>query len=78
MSVSARARRPNAPEAAAGPPPAADAKLVGRVGNQAVVKGHLKRQPCGPRGSERKLIWVERYEARRWVAPGPVRVVVGP
>lgn len=40
------------------------------------VRGHLKRQPYGPGRSERKWIYVQGYEARRWVAPGPVRVDV--
>lgn len=36
---------------------------------EAPVRGHLKRQPHGPKSGDRKYIWVESYEARRWVAP---------
>ena len=42
-----------------------------------MVSGHLKRQPYGPRLSLRKWIYVQSYEARRWVSPDrPVRVDV--
>src|ERR1700753_1552996 len=40
------------------------------------VSGHLKRQPYGPKGSLRRWIYVTAYEARRWIAPAPLRVVV--
>lgn len=40
------------------------------------VTGHIKRQPYGPGRSQRKWIYVEGYEARRWIAPRPLRVVV--
>lgn len=36
---------------------------------EARVSGHLKRQPHGPGGRERRYVWIESYEARRWVAP---------
>lgn len=38
---------------------------------QSTVRGHLKRQPYGPRNAERKWVYVSAYEARRWVAPKP-------
>jgi hypothetical protein len=41
----------------------------GRIGVDTAVTGHLKLQRCGPEGSERKLIYVSGYMARRWVAP---------
>jgi hypothetical protein len=50
--------------------------VPGTLAAQVVVRGHLKRQPCGPGGRERRWIWVGGYEARRWVAPRPARVVV--
>src|ERR1700753_4282786 len=40
------------------------------------VSGHLKRQPYGPKGSLRRWIYVTAYEARRWIAPAPLRMVV--
>lgn len=40
------------------------------------VTGHLKHQPCGKNGEDRKLIYVEGYSARRWVSPTPRKVVV--
>lgn len=60
---------------------AADEATVGagaadREAVRSVVTGHLKTQACGPGGKERKLIYVAGYEARRWVSPGPVRLVV--
>lgn len=33
------------------------------------VRGHLKRQPCGPGGTMRRTVYVAGYSARRWVAP---------
>lgn len=47
-----------------------------RAAVQAEVRGHLKRQPFGPGGKLRRWQWVAGYEARRWVAPRPHRVVV--
>jgi hypothetical protein len=52
------------------------AAITGREALQTEVRGHLKRQPHGPGGSLRKLVWVPTYGARRWVAPRPHRVVV--
>lgn len=43
---------------------------------ETLVRGHLKRQPYGPGRSERKWIYVQEYEARRWVSARPVRVDV--
>lgn len=40
-----------------------------RLAVETPVRGHLKRQPHGPNGTERKIVWVESYDARRWVAP---------
>lgn len=40
------------------------------------VCGHLKRQPHGEGRALRKWVWVEGYEARRWLAPGAVKKVV--
>ena len=50
--------------------------LMGRVATERPVSGHLKRQPCGPGGCERRWIYVAGYAARRWLAP-QARVIVG-
>lgn len=50
--------------------------LEGRQAVEAEVRGHLKRQPHGPRGTLRRWIWVAGYQARRWVAPKPLRIDV--
>lgn len=42
------------------------------------VSGFLRRQPHGPDGSLRKLIYVPGFEARRWVAPRVRVIVKGP
>lgn len=52
------------------------ASVAGRVEARVEVRGHLKLQPYGPGGRERRLIYVASHEARRWVAPRPLRVVV--
>jgi len=40
------------------------------------VRGHVKRQRYGEGREKSKWIYVESYEARRWVSPRPVRLVV--
>ena len=45
---------------------------AGRIAQQAMVRGHLRRQPYGRRNQLRKWVWVNSYEARRWVAPNVV------
>jgi hypothetical protein len=45
---------------------------AGRIPQQAMVRGHLRRQPYGPRNQLRKWVWVNSYEARRWVAPNVI------
>lgn len=40
------------------------------------IRGHLRRQPCGPRNEQRKWIYVEGYEAPRWSKDGAVQVRV--
>lgn len=50
--------------------------LSGRLAAQVPVRGHVKRQRHGPGGADRKWIYVEGYEARRWVSPRPLRVEV--
>ncbi len=61
--------------ASEGPVEAVD--LTGRLPAQVPVRGHIKRQPYGPGQSLRRWIYVEGYEARRWVSPKPLRVEVG-
>lgn len=48
----------------------------GRLPVTVPVRGHLRRQAYGPGRTERRWIYVEGYEARRWVAPRPLRVDV--
>lgn len=43
---------------------------------QVDVGGYLKRQPYGPGNTLRKWIYVQGYEARRWVSPRPLRIDV--
>lgn len=50
--------------------------VEGRAEQEVPVRGHLKRQPHGPGGTLRKWLWVEGYEARRWVGVRPRRTVV--
>lgn len=51
--------------------------IEGRDATSRPVRGHLKRQRFGPGHKELRWIYVESYEARRWVAPRDVRVVIG-
>jgi len=52
------------------------ADLSDREQGEVPVRGHLKRQPHGPGGSLRKWVWIEGYEARRWVGSRPRTTVV--
>jgi hypothetical protein len=62
--------------------PAGDGQTGGSLTNadrQALaveVRGHLKRQPYGPSGTLRRWVYIASYEARRWVAPRPARIIV--
>lgn len=47
-----------------------------RLPESVPIRGHLKRQRHGPGLSLTKVVYVAGYEARRWVAPKPRRVVV--
>lgn len=38
------------------------------------VRGHLRRQPYGPGRQLRKWVYIEGYEARRWMSRRPLRV----
>ena len=40
------------------------------------VRGHLKRQPYGAGATLRRWVYVEAYQARRWIAPRPARIIV--
>lgn len=40
------------------------------------VRGHVKRQRYGPGLSEVRWIYVDGYDARRWIAPKPLKVLV--
>ena len=51
--------------------------VEGRAAQVVPVRGHLRRQPHGPGNTLRKWVYVTGFEARRWVAPRPLRVVVG-
>lgn len=58
-------------------PTGAHMALDERLPTVVTVRGHLKRQAYGPRRSERRWIYVESYEARRWISPRPLRVEIG-
>lgn len=49
---------------------------AGRLAEQVLVRGHLKRQRHGPGNRDVKWLYVAGYSARRWVAPGVTQVVV--
>lgn len=57
--------------------PSEEGAMAGRLDVTVPVTGHLKRQPYGPGRALRKWVYVAGYEARRWVAPKPMRVIVG-
>lgn len=65
------------PQGAAGGGGGVVGSVEGRLAVGSEVRGHLKRQPFGPGGKERRWVYVQSYEARRWVAPRPTKVVVG-
>lgn len=50
--------------------------LAGRIPQVVAVTGHLKRQAVGPRYSQHRWIYVRAYQARRWLAPRPLQMVV--
>jgi len=54
-----------------------DQALRDRQGVNVSVRGHLKRQPYGPGATLRRWVYVEAYQARRWIAPRPARIIVG-
>ncbi|MDQ7794166.1 MAG: hypothetical protein RDU89_07100 [bacterium] len=60
----------------AGEEAGAAADLSGRLPQTVPVRGHVKRQRYGPARAEVKWIYVDGYEARRWVAPRPLRIDV--
>ncbi|MCY1023978.1 hypothetical protein [Pyxidicoccus sp. MSG2] len=49
---------------------------AGRLADQVLVRGHLKRQRHGPGNRAVKWLYIAGYSARRWVAPGVTQVVV--
>lgn len=51
-------------------------EVEGRILSPTTVSGHLAYQAYGKQWSLRRWIYIEAYEARRWVAPGPRRIVV--
>lgn len=67
-----RARQARAAGAGAAP----SEVVGGRIVEAVPVRGHLKRQRHGPGNAEVRWIYVEGYEARRWLSPRPARVVV--
>lgn len=42
-----------------------------------IVSGHLAYQAYGKQWSLHRWIYVDVYEARRWIAPGPKRIIIG-
>lgn len=47
---------------------------TGRQSATVPVRGHIKRQPYGPGRSLRRWVYIQGYEARRWIAPRPLRI----
>ncbi len=72
ISLTESAQRSAAERAGA----ASTAGIGGRSVARVPVHGHIKRQHFGPGGRETRMIYVASYEARRWVAPKPARVIV--
>jgi hypothetical protein len=53
-------------------------ELEGQQLRDVMVKGHIKRQRFGKGRQQTRWIYVAAYGARRWIAPGPLKVVVKP
>lgn len=62
---------PSAPEGG----DAATLDTTGRTAARVTVRGHLKRQRYGAGNASVRWIYVEGYDARRWVAPWTTRDV---
>lgn len=52
------------------------ARRDGLVLGETWVRGHLRRQPYGPGRELRKWVYIEGYEARRWMSRRPLRIDV--
>ena len=52
------------------------ARRDGLVLGETWVRGHLRRQPYGPGRQLRKWVYIEGYEARRWMSRRPLRIDV--
>ncbi|WP_018525542.1 hypothetical protein [Alkalispirochaeta alkalica] len=50
---------------------------VGKTLMNVPVRAHLRHQPYGPGLKKRKWVWIQGYEARRWVSPSSTRIIVG-
>ncbi|MCC6130060.1 MAG: hypothetical protein IT186_09030 [Acidobacteria bacterium] len=72
ISISEEYQRASQLRASRGPAAGRDGLLETDV----PVRGHVKRQRYGPGRSEVRWIYVDGYEARRWIAPKPLRVLV--
>ena len=48
--------------------PSGELNKEGKVLSRAMVTGHLRYQPYGPGRENRKWIWIDTYESRRWTA----------
>lgn len=52
------------------------ADLEDKLSRQVYVSGHIAHQAYGPQWSQHRWIYKEGYEARRWIAPGPRKIIV--
>lgn len=50
--------------------------IEGRILSPTMVTGHLAYQAYGKQWSLRRWIYIDSYEARRWIAPGQRRIIV--
>lgn len=55
--------------------PGGAARADGLVPAEVPVSGYIRRQPYGPGGSLRRLVYVRATTARRWVSPRPRRTL---
>lgn len=63
-------------EESAGPAEDVGLQREGLVLGETWVRGHLRRQPYGPGRELRKWVYIEGYEARRWMSARPLRIDV--
>lgn len=52
------------------------ADLENKLSRKVYVSGHIAHQAYGPQWSQHRWIYKEGYESRRWIAPGPRKIIV--